>query len=176
MTILFQSHSGREKPDAADSEAALAATPADTDIAVDEQADFGYFVPPASPGTVGELDTLGNLMIDAAADPEDPAPDSTLPPVLTYWGQFLDHELTARRGIVMVLPWLKPLRLNNCIERFGRSGPFAKTSWIVAARRNHRGNVTRTLGYDLTGRKWHRVASCWHRRAARVASLPGRRS
>jgi hypothetical protein len=36
---------------------------------------------PSSPGTVGELDTLGNLMIDAAADPEDPAPDSTLPPV-----------------------------------------------------------------------------------------------
>ena len=28
--------------------------------------------------------------------PEDPAPDSTMPPVLTYWGQFLDHELTAR--------------------------------------------------------------------------------
>ena len=35
-------------------------------------------------------------MIDAAADPEDPAPDSAMPPVLTYWGQFLDHELTAR--------------------------------------------------------------------------------
>jgi hypothetical protein len=105
MTILFQSHSGREKPDAADSLTALAAPPTGTDIAVDEQADFGYFVPPSdatenylpvSAGTVGELDTLGNLMIDAAGDPEDPAPDSTLPPVLTYWGQFLDHELTAR--------------------------------------------------------------------------------
>ena len=105
MAILFQSHSGREKPDAADAQVALAAPPAGTDIAVDEQADFGYLVPPLDapenylpslPGTVGELDTLGNLMIDAAADPEDPAPDSTLPPVLTYWGQFLDHELTAR--------------------------------------------------------------------------------
>ena len=48
------------------------------------------------PGTVSELDALGNHMIDAVAVPEDPAPDSTLPPVLTYWGQFLDHELTAR--------------------------------------------------------------------------------
>ena len=46
--------------------------------------------------TVAELDALGDLMIDAVADPEDPAPDSTMPPVLTYWGQFLDHELTAR--------------------------------------------------------------------------------
>ena len=49
-----------------------------------------------STATVAELDILGNLMIDAAADPEDPGPDSTMPPVLTYWGQFLDHELTAR--------------------------------------------------------------------------------
>ena len=82
-----------------------AGPPAGTDIAVDEQADFGYFVPPldapenylpASAGTVAELDTLGNLMIDAAANTEDPTPNSTMPPVLTYWGQFLDHELTAR--------------------------------------------------------------------------------
>ena len=49
-----------------------------------------------SPATVDELDALGNHMIDAVAEPEDPAPDSTMPPVLTYWGQFLDHELTAR--------------------------------------------------------------------------------
>lgn len=107
MTILFQSHSGREKEKGAGPSAALAAPPTGTDIAVDEQADFGYFVPPLdapenylplSAATVGELDTLGNLMIEAAATPntEDPSPDSTMPPVLTYWGQFLDHELTAR--------------------------------------------------------------------------------
>ena len=112
MTILFQSHSGREKEKNRGPQATPAAIgvqragpPAGTDIAVDEQADFGYFVPPldapenylpASAGTVAELDTLGNLMIDAAADTEDPAPDSTMSPVLTYWGQFLDHELTAR--------------------------------------------------------------------------------
>jgi hypothetical protein len=107
MTILFQSHSGREKDKGPSPLAGLAAPPAGTDIAVDEQADFGYFVPPldapenylpASPATIGELDALGNRMIEAAAAPntEDPGPDSTLPPVLTYWGQFLDHELTAR--------------------------------------------------------------------------------
>lgn len=107
MTVLFQSHSGREKErdTAGPLEAAvLAAPPAMPDIAVDEQADFGYFVAPQnaadnylpeSPTTVDELDRLGDLMIDAV-DPQDPAPDSTMPPVLTYWGQFLDHELTAR--------------------------------------------------------------------------------
>jgi Animal haem peroxidase len=113
MTILFQTHSGREKEKgpaplavaAAAAKVAAAAPPAGTDIAVDEQADFGYFVPPldapenylpALPGTVGELDTLGDLMIDAVANPEVTGTDSTMPPVLTYWGQFLDHELTAR--------------------------------------------------------------------------------
>ena len=105
MTVLFQSHGGSEKVKAPVPLTTRAAPPAGTDIAVDEQADFGYFVPPQNiagdylpeaPATVGELDTLGNLMIDAAADQEDPSPDSTMPPVLTYWGQFLDHELTAR--------------------------------------------------------------------------------
>jgi hypothetical protein len=111
MTILFQSHSGREKeqrgsvlPARADV-LARAAPPALPDIAVDEQADFGYFVPPldapenylpVSAQTVTDLDALGGLMIDADLDPETSASDSIMPPVLTYWGQFLDHELTAR--------------------------------------------------------------------------------
>lgn len=105
MTILFQSHGGREREKAPGTPAERAAPPAGTDIAVDEQADFGYFVPPldapenylpAAAATVSELDALGNHMIDAEVEPEDPIPDSTMPPVLTYWGQFLDHELTAR--------------------------------------------------------------------------------
>jgi len=79
MAILFQSHSGREKekgPSPLLEGAGLerAGPPAGTDIAVDEQADFGYFVPPldapenylpASPATIDELDALGNHMIDA---------------------------------------------------------------------------------------------------------------
>jgi hypothetical protein len=111
MTILFQSHSGREKQRGGGLQAAQsvemreAAPPALPDIAVDEQADFGYFVPPldapenylpTSQQTVADLDELGRLMIDANLDPEASASDSTMPPVLTYWGQFLDHELTAR--------------------------------------------------------------------------------
>jgi hypothetical protein len=48
MTILFQSHSGREKAKGPSRLRTLAARPAGTDIAVDEQADFGYFVPPQS--------------------------------------------------------------------------------------------------------------------------------
>jgi heme peroxidase len=106
MTILFQSHSGREKtkgPSPLTSRVSpRAAPPAVPDIAVDEQADFGYFVAPLdapenylpeSQTTVDELDGLGNLMIEAAGPG---GADSTMPPVLTYWGQFLDHELTAR--------------------------------------------------------------------------------
>ncbi|MEZ2131643.1 MULTISPECIES: heme peroxidase family protein [unclassified Sinorhizobium] len=108
MTILFQSHGGSEKAKDPDAIAFEAGPPAGTDIAVDEQADFGYFVPhldapenylPEMAETIGELDELGDLMIHLADDPEaqeDVGPDSTMPPVLTYWGQFLDHELTAR--------------------------------------------------------------------------------
>ncbi|TCL70385.1 heme peroxidase family protein [Rhizobium sp. BK251] len=107
MTVLFQSHGGREKESGASALAPAAAPPAGTDVSVDEQADFGYFVPPLDAPenylpntgeTVGELDELGDMMIDAqpAPNPEPSGTDSTMPPVLTYWGQFLDHELTAR--------------------------------------------------------------------------------
>lgn len=111
MTVLFQTHSGREKEEgtrSVESQRLEAGRPAGTDVAVDEQADFGYLVPPLdapenylpeAAGTVSELDELGTRMIDAAADllaEEQRNVDSTMPPVLTYWGQFLDHELTAR--------------------------------------------------------------------------------
>ncbi|WP_433303186.1 peroxidase family protein [Actinoplanes sp. CA-030573] len=43
--------------------------------------------------TVAALNALGNAMIDQ----EPPADDrsSPIPPVYTYWGQFVDHDLTA---------------------------------------------------------------------------------
>jgi hypothetical protein len=105
MTLFFQSHGGKEQANISETAAgAEAAPPIPGDISADEQADFGYFFPPldapdnylpASATTVTELDTLGNLMVDQG--PRDPAgADSKLPPVFTYWGQFLDHELTAR--------------------------------------------------------------------------------
>ncbi|WP_413989213.1 peroxidase family protein [Labrys okinawensis] len=104
MTIVFKSHGGKEtaaQPVAATNRMGLA--PTGGDIAVDEQADFGFFLPPldapenylpAAQATVDDLDELGNRMIDAGV--ESPSGDSTLPPVFTYWGQFLDHELTLR--------------------------------------------------------------------------------
>ncbi|MGO7733238.1 heme peroxidase [Rhizobium leguminosarum] len=108
MAIVFQSHGGSEKKQAVPNADFRAGPPAPGDVAIDEEADFGYFLPPfdapenylkEAQTTVDELDQLGDLMIDVVADEnaqEDASKDSTLPPILTYWGQFLDHELTAR--------------------------------------------------------------------------------
>src|SRR4029450_10604868 len=43
--------------------------------------------------TVAALNALGAAM--AEQTPPPPAGDSTIPPVYTYWGQFIDHDLTA---------------------------------------------------------------------------------
>jgi len=104
MPFRFQSHGGNDPKISAGARTSFAAPPAGADIAVDEEADFGYFLPPESgpehylpesSATVESLDTLGNHMIDLAGT-DTAAADSTMPPILTYWGQFLDHELTAR--------------------------------------------------------------------------------
>ena len=44
---------------------------------------------------------LSTNLASAMVDPIDPVnvdknPDSKIPPVYTYWAQFIDHELTAR--------------------------------------------------------------------------------
>lgn len=41
-------------------------------------------------GVVAALKALGSAMIE-----EGPGADSTIPPIYTYWGQFIDHDLTA---------------------------------------------------------------------------------
>ena len=103
MTVRFQSHGGelKSKPPVG---ATLAAPPAGADLSVDAAADFGYFFPPSGnasdylaegAATISQLDRLGELMIEQGT-PDAKEANSTLPPVLTYWGQFLDHELTAR--------------------------------------------------------------------------------
>jgi len=122
MTVLFQTHSGREKEEGTrrvESQRLEAGRPAGTDVAVDEQADFGYLLPPLDapenylpegPATISELDELGTRMIDATANlqaAEETNVDSTMPPVLTYWGQFLDHELTARTDRESVITNIK---------------------------------------------------------------------
>ncbi len=46
---------------------------------------------PVGADTVRALDALGAAMVA-----QDPSGDSAIPPVFTYWSQFIDHELTAR--------------------------------------------------------------------------------
>ncbi|MCQ0969690.1 heme peroxidase family protein [Paracoccus sp. TK19116] len=107
MSIVTQSHggdAGAPNARALEHVRALESTPADGDIAADERADFGYLFPPSgdpnnylSSDVLGQLDELAELMVPAPGDGGPTVtPDSTLPAVLTYWGQFLDHELTAR--------------------------------------------------------------------------------
>ncbi|EFL87558.1 heme peroxidase family protein [Ahrensia sp. R2A130] len=98
MTLIVQTHGSTPQPE--HQTELLAATPEGADVSVDAQADFGYiFRPSGNPdhylpaASLDELDALGNLMV---FDPEDQIPNSTLPPLLTYWGQFLDHELSAK--------------------------------------------------------------------------------
>jgi hypothetical protein len=88
------------------SDRAIASTDASS---IDVETDFNYLFPdlandpnsllPADnpTDTIAKLKELGNAMIDAPppapVDPEDT--NSDIPPVYTYWGQFIDHDLTA---------------------------------------------------------------------------------
>ena len=60
--------------------------------------DPGNLLPPG-PGRVAGLNALGDAMVeDAPAPGENPlqqSGNSTIPTVYTYWGQFIDHDLTA---------------------------------------------------------------------------------
>jgi len=105
MSLMIQSHGGAKrdnKPAMRSATARESVIPAGADVAVDEVGDFGYLMPPSDDDgcylpedCVDDLDELGNLMVPNNDD-VDATPDSQLPAVLTYWGQFLDHELTAR--------------------------------------------------------------------------------
>lgn len=52
------------------------------------------------PATVAALDKLGEAIVKQqpapAVDNLDPDADAAIPPIFTYWSQFIDHELTAR--------------------------------------------------------------------------------
>jgi hypothetical protein len=47
--------------------------------------------PQIAANTVDALNELGNAMIEQGA----PQKNAPIPPILTYWGQFIDHDLTA---------------------------------------------------------------------------------
>ena len=60
---------------------------------------FGYMFPDGAgvPGTdaaaVDAIKALAAAMVEATGDPADA--DSTIPPIMTYFGQFIDHDITA---------------------------------------------------------------------------------
>jgi len=75
---------------------------------IDVATDFDYLFPDLSrdPDSlldandtatiIAQLKALGNAMIDAVDEPRDPQEtNSIIPPLYTYWGQFIDHDITA---------------------------------------------------------------------------------
>lgn len=63
----------------------------------DSLSPFGYFFPDAPepgsvPGMTNLLDGLADAMVE---NPPSPDANSTIPPVFTYLGQFIDHDITA---------------------------------------------------------------------------------
>ncbi len=70
----------------------------DADFDLDNMTRFAYLADadaerlPEDASIVEALDMLGEAMIDQGSSDID----STIPPVYTYWSQFIDHELTAR--------------------------------------------------------------------------------
>lgn len=69
----------------------------DADMSEAHCTPFDYFVPNAPEQTadiahLGALDALGNAMVAQIASPND---NSAMPPILTYLGQFIDHDITA---------------------------------------------------------------------------------
>lgn len=111
------SHGGHVLAEESPRAAELARTREDVTAAPPRAADvefstpFGYLLdglrddpaahlPAGDPAAVvAGLNALGGLMVEAAVPPAGPgetaAGDSPIPPVYTYWGQFIDHDLTA---------------------------------------------------------------------------------
>lgn len=103
---------------------------------VEEMTEFNYLfadlarnpdklLPADDPAAVvAALQALGDAMVEDPAPAEDPLQstgNSTIPPVYTYWGQFVDHDLTAntdRRSKVgdIVDEGLTPLDPDDVIE------------------------------------------------------------
>ena len=75
--------------------------------AIDVETDFDYLFPklardpnnllPAdnTNDIIAKLKNLGDAMIDAETPRDAEEDNSNIPPVYTYWGQFVDHDITA---------------------------------------------------------------------------------
>lgn len=79
---------------------------------VESEEAFGYLFPDAAelPGgdKAAALAALAAAMIEAAGDP--PAADAEIAPIMTYFGQFIDHDITAGTNTDAVT---KALRIAN---------------------------------------------------------------
>ena len=104
--MLHLNHGGRIVPDVASSAAKEAATKLGLRVAKvpeDKTTPFGYLLPglktiPGDPEKVAvDLRVLGSALIDTtpASPPGGARVASTIPAVYTYWGQFIDHDMTA---------------------------------------------------------------------------------
>lgn len=86
---------------------------------------FGYMLPeaaaseecllPVAERTVDALIALGDAMGDASTPP-DPSLDSQIPAAFTYFGQFIDHDITARSD--------RENGLSRIAQADGRPRPF----------------------------------------------------
>ncbi len=101
---------------------------------------------PAGVDTVKALDALGAAMVA-----QDPSGDSSIPPVFTYWSQFIDHELTARTDrdtsvsdITVEEAELKP-------------APRAKVEYGLLNRRTPAFELDAIYGDGLPGRNGYRA-------------------
>jgi hypothetical protein len=128
-----------ESPRAADlartQESMTTAAPAVADVEFSTA--FGYLfdeiatdpaahLPAEDPAAVvAGLNALGGALLEAevtrASPDETPAGNSTIPPVYTYWGQFIDHDLTANTDRAAEVgdvtnPGLRPLAPAFVIE------------------------------------------------------------
>ncbi len=76
---------------------------------------------PHSPGTTARLDALADAMVEQ--DPEE-ADDSRIPPVITYLGQFIDHDITANTdrevGLSVIdVPEVAPMDRATVVQGIG---------------------------------------------------------
>ena len=59
-------------------------------------ADPNKHLPATDPATIVKaLKGLGATMVDPPLNPSIPEDNSPIPPIYTYWGQFIDHDMTA---------------------------------------------------------------------------------
>jgi hypothetical protein len=106
--MLHLNHGGRILPETASQSAKDAATKQGHRLGKvpnDKTTPFGYMLPALNtqatshiqgdPTQVAaDLKVLGAALVDSP-QPGAPPPNSTIPAVYTYWGQFIDHDMTA---------------------------------------------------------------------------------